>query len=103
MVKAGSFQGRSVSKLGPKDIRFTANKANTVVYAIVLGWPSEAIVVQSLGTSATAKPGKIANVQLLGTQQKLAWKQEAAGLRVELPKNYLPKTDYAAALKVTLS
>jgi alpha-L-fucosidase len=103
MVKAGSFQGGSVSKLGPKDIRFTRNKANTVVYAIILGWPSEAIVVQSLGTAAATNPGKIANVQLLGTQEKVGWKQDAPGLRVELPANYHPKTDYGAALQVTLS
>ncbi len=38
MIKAGSLQGKSVNKLGEKDIRFTRNKANTVVY--VLGWPS---------------------------------------------------------------
>ncbi|HEX4230392.1 MAG TPA: alpha-L-fucosidase [Bryobacteraceae bacterium] len=103
MVKAGSFQGRSVSKLGPKDIRFTTNKANTVVYAIVLGWPSETTVVQSLAAGANTKPGKIANVELLGMPEKIGWKQDGSGLRVDLPKNYHPKTDYAAALKVTLS
>ena len=35
-IKAGSFQGHSVAQLGPKDIRFTRNKANTVIYAIAL-------------------------------------------------------------------
>ena len=52
MVKAGSFQGESVNKLGEKDIRFTRNKTNTVIYAIVLAWPSEPITVKSLGLSA---------------------------------------------------
>jgi alpha-L-fucosidase len=51
-VKAGSFQGESVSKLGEKDIRFTRNKANTVIYALVLGWPADAFSIQSLGFSA---------------------------------------------------
>jgi len=101
-VKSGSFQGDSISKLGVKDIRFTRNKTNTVVYAIVLGWPTEPIIVQSLGTSAANIPG-IANVQLIGTDEKLAWKQTREGLRVELPKRYQPKTDFAAALKVTLT
>ena len=103
MVKSGSFQGGSVSKLGAKDIRFTRNKANTVVYAIVLGWPADAFMVQSLGTDAATRPGKIAQVQLLGTEEKLNWKQGAAGLRVELPKHYHPQTDYAAALKISLA
>jgi alpha-L-fucosidase len=100
-VKSGSFQGNSVSKLGPKDIRFTRNKANTVVYAIVLGWPEEAFVIQSLGTEAATHPGKIHHVQLLGTAEKLSWKQTNQGLRIELPRHYQPSTDYAAALKVS--
>ncbi len=103
MVKSGSFQGGSVSKLGPKDIRFTRNKANTVVYALVLGWPKSPFVVQSLGTAAATKPGKIGHVQLLGTQEKVQWKQQAAGLQIELPAHYHPQVDYAAALKITLS
>src|SRR5581483_11265187 len=37
-VKAGSFQGESISKLDAKDIRFTRNKSNNVIYAIALGW-----------------------------------------------------------------
>jgi alpha-L-fucosidase len=101
-IKAGSFQGNSISKLGEKDIRFTRNKAGNVVYAIVLGWPAEAILVQSLGLSASTQPGKIARVEMIGTGERLNWKQTGAGLRVELPRQYRPAVDYAAALKVTL-
>ena len=101
-VKAGSFQGNSISKLGEKDIRFTRNKANNVVYAIVLGWPAEPIVVHSLGLSASTQPGKIARVELIGTGERLNWKQTGEGLRVELPRQYRPAVDYAAALKVTV-
>jgi alpha-L-fucosidase len=100
VVKAGSFQGNSVNRLGPKDIRFTRNKANSIVYALVLGWPADPIVIESLGTSAAAQPGKVAQVQLLGTEAALNWKQGPNGLRVELPKQYQPATNYAAALKV---
>jgi alpha-L-fucosidase len=99
-VTAGSFQGKSVTKLGEKDIRFTRNKAKTVVYTIVLGWPRTEFVVESLGTSAAAKPGKVTNVQLLGTDEKVKWKQTGAGLIVTLPERYKPSVDYAAALKV---
>ena len=102
-VKSGSFQGNSVTALGAEDIRFTRNKANTVVYALVLGWPSEPIVVKALGTSAATNPGKIVHVELIGTQEALRWNQSAEGLRVELPKQYRPAVDYAAALKVTLA
>ncbi|HJU12727.1 MAG TPA: alpha-L-fucosidase, partial [Candidatus Binataceae bacterium] len=101
-VKSGSFQGQSISALGPKDIRFTRNKANTVIYAIALGWPQQAAVVQSLGSSAPTQPGKVANVELLGTGEKVNWQQSADSLRVEFPKQYHPMVEYAAALKVTL-
>ena len=103
MVKAGSFQGNSVGKLGEKDIRFTRNKAGNVVYAIVLGWPASEITVQSLGTNSSTQPSKIENVQLLGTEEKLQWKQTAEGLRVELPRQYRPTADFAAALKAVFA
>jgi alpha-L-fucosidase len=103
MVKSGSFQGNSISKLGAKDIRFTRNKANTVIYAIALGWPTSEFVVQSLGTASATQPGKIEHLQLLGTNERLKWKQTADGLRVELPQQYHPTTDFAAALKISLA
>ncbi len=103
MVKSGSFQGASINKLNAKDIRFTCNKTNTAIYAIALGWPVGEFVIQSLGTASAAQPGKIAHVQLLGTGEKLKWKQTAEGLRVELPRGYQPAADFAAALKVSLA
>jgi alpha-L-fucosidase len=102
-VKAGSFQGKSVSRLGSKDIRFTRNKANNVVYALVLGVPTEPVVIQSLGLAAATRPGKVAKVELLGTGDRVNWRQHADGLRVEFPKRYRPAVDYAAAFKVILA
>jgi alpha-L-fucosidase len=102
-IKAGSFQGGSIKKLGEKDIRFTRNKANTVIYALVLGWPAESIAVQSLGLSAATRPGRIGKVKLLGTDQEVSWKQQTDALQVELPKLYKPAVDYAAVLQVTLA
>jgi alpha-L-fucosidase len=102
-VKSGSFQGNSVGQLGAQDIRFTRNKANSVVYAIVLGWPRGEIVIQSLGTASAAQPGKIGHVQLLGTDKRLKWKQSSDGLHVELTRDYQPATDFAAALKVSMA
>jgi alpha-L-fucosidase len=102
-IKAGSFQGGSVSKLGEKDIRFTRNKSGTVIYTLVLGWPTESFTVQSLALSAATRPGRVAKLELLGTDQTVTWKQQTDGLRVELPKLYKPGVDYAAVLKVTLA
>jgi hypothetical protein len=69
----------------------------------VLGWLADAIVVQSLGSSAATQPGKEVKVELLRSLLRLNWKQHAHGLQVELPKRYRPNVDYAAALKVTLA
>jgi hypothetical protein len=41
-------------------------------------------------------------VELLGTGEKVRWRQGADGLRVTLPAGYKPAVDYAAALKVSL-
>jgi alpha-L-fucosidase len=90
MIKPGKFQGQSVTALGEKDIRFTRNKAGDTVYAIVLGWPAGEIVIESLGTGNAAQPGKVANVELLGSGERVRWRQEASAMRVELPKQYRP-------------
>ncbi len=103
MIKPGKFQGHSISALGEKDVRFTRSKKGDVVYAIVLGWPAGEIVIESLGTGNAAQPGKVANVELLGTGAKVRWKQGADAIRVELPKEYRPAVDYAAVLKMRMA
>ena len=102
-VKAGSFQGESVSKLGEKDIRFTRNKPNSVIYALVLGWPTQPLAVHSLGLSSAVTPGRIGQLELLGTRQSVNWQQQADALQVEFPKLYKPAVDYAAVLKATMA
>ena len=103
VIKAGSFQGKSIGELNVQDIRFTRNKTNTVIYAIFMGWPKGPAVIKSLGTSAATNPGKIENVELLGTDERVRWKQRPDGLHLELPKNYRPAVDFAASLKVSLA
>jgi alpha-L-fucosidase len=101
MVKSGSFQGNSISKLGAQDIRFTQNKSNTVVYALVLGLPEKEVAIRALGTSSPQSPAKILNVELLGLQQRLQFRQGSTALRVELPAHKL--SDYALALKISFA
>jgi alpha-L-fucosidase len=83
---------------GADDIRFTRNRANTVVYALALGWPTKAIAISSLGTSAAAR--KVEHVQLLGTEETSRWKQTADCLQIEPPKAYRPSTDFAAVFRI---
>ena len=103
MIKAGSFQGNSIARLGENDIRFTRSKDSKTLYAIALGWPSAEFVIQSLGMAGSARPGKIERAELLGTGERLRWKQTSDGLRVTLPAAYKPPVDFAAALKLSLA
>ena len=103
IVKSGSYQGASVGQMSVEDVRFTRNKANTIVYAMLLGWPTQPVLVRALGLATPTTPGKIARVELLGTGARLNWKQLPDGLHVEFPNQYHPTADYAAALKITLA
>ncbi len=102
-VKAGAFQGKTVQSLGVKDIRFTRNKENTVVYASLLGWPTGSFLIDALGSAAKEQPGRVVNVELLGTQAKLRWKQKPEGLSIEPPAGYHPEADYAASFKISMT
>lgn len=69
-----------------RDIRFTRNKANSVLYATALDWPGDGATL----TITTLKAGRfdsgaISSVTLLGAPGKLVWKQDEAGLKVTLP------------------
>jgi alpha-L-fucosidase len=100
-IKEGSFQGNSIQKVSAKDIRFTRNKAGTIVYAIALGWPEAEMRISSLGTAAATKPGRVEHVELIGTHKRVKWRQSASSLHVTLPQGR-PAADYAAALKIHL-
>ncbi|HEX5399850.1 MAG TPA: alpha-L-fucosidase [Verrucomicrobiae bacterium] len=98
-ARGGAFGG--AGQLDARDVRFTRNKRNDVVYAIVLGWPDGDFVIKSLGTGSSAQPGGIKNVELLGSQARLDWKQTAESLTVKKPAE--KPCDFACALKVSLA
>ena len=102
-------QARLVSGRNPpasstrSDIRYTRNKASTVVYAIVLGWPEQALLLRSLGTAAAHQPGKVAHVELLGSPENLHWQQtdaRACGLNSPGTSRL---SDYAVVFKLSLA
>ncbi|UUU28966.1 alpha-L-fucosidase [Streptomyces sp. CA-210063] len=72
-----------------QDIRFTRDKASTVLYATVLGWPGSSLTVKTLN-SDRIDLGSLSSVKLLdttaGTYIDLATPtQDATGLKVTLP------------------
>lgn len=102
-VAGGAFHGDTVSSLGAKDVRFTRTKNNRVIYAIILGLPSQETTIQSLGLSSANSPGRIEKLELLGAREAPVWKQTASGLTVVIPKSIAGIPEYGVALKVHLS
>ena len=73
-ITPGQFKGRnatdrSVLGLDASDVRYTRSKDNKSVYAIVLGWPQQPLLMRSLGTEADNRPGKVTHVELLGLER----------------------------------
>jgi len=101
MMKNGSSPNKDGVSLGSRDIRFTANKTKTIVYAFVMGWPEQEVVIEALGTSTQMKPTKVANVELLGHGGRLDFRQGVDALKVKFPAER--PCDYAYALKIVLA
>ncbi|MFD2034689.1 alpha-L-fucosidase [Belliella marina] len=89
---AGFNEGKVV--LSEKDIRF--NQKDNVLYATTLGAPTEDISIKSLGKNP--KLGKIKKIEMLGSNEKLSWKQTSDALVIKKPKT-LPN-DIAVVFKV---
>jgi alpha-L-fucosidase len=61
------------------DIRFTRTKDNRTIYAFVLKWPGEKLLLRSV------RPAKGSVIQMLGTSVPLKWSLSSAGLEVQIP------------------
>jgi alpha-L-fucosidase len=85
---------KSVKKLGrfdenfgysSKDIRFTT-KGN-ILYSFCLGKPEEDIIIRSLGKHSDLSKKKIASVVMVGSNEKISWKQTSEALVIKKPAN----------------
>ncbi|WP_432093424.1 alpha-L-fucosidase [Streptomyces sp. bgisy100] len=86
-----------------KDIRFTRNKAGTVLYATVLGWPATTLTSTTLAGSRLDL-STLSSVRLLGpgagdSTEVDGWTQDAVGLHVPLPRT-APFSAQAYVLKL---
>jgi len=94
MKKGGHFVG-SLS-YSAQDIRFTTN--GDMLYAILLGEPSDEATIACLGTGAGLCGGEVTGVSLLGHEGDLKFVQDEDGLHVTFPSD-LP-SENAAAVKI---
>ncbi|RPJ69854.1 MAG: hypothetical protein EHM20_16005, partial [Alphaproteobacteria bacterium] len=64
------------------DIRF--NQKGDFLYATLLGVPTSDIYMKSLGNKC--EKAKIKNIEILGSTEKISWKQYSDSLLIEKPK-----------------
>ena len=79
------------------DFRFTT-KGDTL-YAIELGWPTNAISMKSFGKAAGFLGKPIRRVQLLGSPEKIQWMQSDDALAIDPPAKKV--SDIAIVFKIT--
>ncbi|MGQ1787639.1 alpha-L-fucosidase [Saccharicrinis sp. GN24d3] len=92
----GKDKGNLIPKYTAKDIRFTQNGKN--LYAIVLDWPGEELIIRTLGSMGKLFPGDIKSVCILGSKEDLKWEQTIDGLKVTMPKE--KPCDFAYVVKI---
>jgi alpha-L-fucosidase len=80
---SGSFSDQK-KPYTPKDIRFTV-KGETL-YAIAMGQPLTNTMINALGQKAGN--GSIATIDMIGSTEKISWKQEADALVIKPSKTY---------------
>ena len=94
------FNERNDMLYTAQDIRFTVKDNN--LYAIVLDWPGEKVLIRSLApngvTWAGLYPSEIASVTMLGDGKELKWEMTKDGLSIETPQT--KPCDYAFVFKI---
>lgn len=95
-IQAQGFNEGSGKAATEDDWRFTTKKG--AVYAINLGKPTKTLQITSLGTNAKLAEKAVKSVTLLGSREKLTWKQTPEALVIEPPKN--AKSEIGFALRI---
>lgn len=84
----GTFGGvKDVRPYEAADIRFTTK--GDAVYAFCMNKPTSDIKIASFGKSSKVSNGTVASVKLLGSNQKLHWRQEGDALIITKPADLL--------------
>ena len=92
----GSFSDNEATSYTSHDIRFTT-KGNDF-YAIVLNWDADHVLIKSLNKE-TLGDAKVKDVVLLGSSEKLRWKETPQGFQIYFPKK--KPCDYAYSFKIS--
>lgn len=80
-VREGAADWKEDFNYTAKDIRYTSNKKNSVLYATIMGIPTEDIIMREVAKSGR----KIKSVTLLGSKEKIEWKLSDDKLTIHKP------------------
>jgi alpha-L-fucosidase len=81
-----------------QDVRFT--QKGRALYAIVLGWPANGVTIASLGQKAKLLDRSIKKIRLLGSKEKITWRQTDDALVIQQPEN--EPNNFAIVFKISL-
>jgi len=93
-----AFREEEQQAYTPEDIRYT--QKDSMLYAVLLGWPGAAATLTSLGSEGPVSADQIASVTMIGSSGELSWSQDEGGLAVQLPAE--PPCDHATVLRIAL-
>jgi alpha-L-fucosidase len=81
--QAGAFNESGRKLLTASDILFTQKGGR--VYAFAMGRPEDKVNIPVLAQDGEHSVGKIWNVEMLGANGKLTWRQDSGGLTIKTP------------------
>jgi alpha-L-fucosidase len=97
-IETGSFTDTKRSAFTKQDIRFTTRKET--LYATILAWPEDgSVTIKALAADGNLFGRQIGKVELLGHTEELRWRQESAGLAIEMPAQR--PCEHAFVLKIS--
>lgn len=98
-LKAQGFNEGKGKPYTAEDIRFV--QKDKKLFATVMAWPDNGIAnIKSLGNSKSYYKGKITQIKLVSTGEKLKFKQNSDALEVYFPAQK-PEVSYANALEIS--
>lgn len=96
-VKGGAFTDKDYVPMTARDVRFTTK--GDVLYALTLAWPEKELLIRSLSTLLPLCQKKIADVRMLGSDEKIEWSHGEEGLLLKPPA--AKPCEHAFAFKIT--
>lgn len=96
-LQAQGFNEGKGKPFTAEDVRFTTKDGD--IYAFVLGRPMASIRIRSLGKDAGLLNDPVHAITMLGSDQELAWSQDADALVIDKPTGDL--SDIAVVFKIT--